>query len=337
MRFRIFPFFLLTTVYCLLPILTHAQLTPEDAVAQLSQNVSIVVSPTNPKPSDLVNISIQSYSTNLDQSKIVWSVGGKVEKSGIGEKSLSVQLAGQGSSKTVVISISPVGGTAFQKSITIRPSEIDLMWKGNTYAPPFYKGRALCTNQSSLTIFAVPHVSNSNGKEINPSTLIYKWSRNDSVLVSQSGVGKSTITLSYSIFPAPQKIQVDVSSGGDVLASESVIISPTGPELLVYEDNPLLGALFNTEVGKRISLREKEITFSVYPLFFGTTNRNDPALKYSWSANGSIVGQNTNKVTFRAPDTAGFSNLSIHAESSAKFTQTADKSFGVEFGNTNNF
>jgi hypothetical protein len=285
----------------------------------------------------VVNISLQSYAADLDQSKIVWSVGGKVEKSGVGEKAFSIQLGAQGTSKTISIDVYPLNGTAFRKSITIRPSEVDIMWKGNTYIPHFYKGRALWSNQSSLTIFAVPHVSNSSGKEIARSTLVYKWTRNGTVLGSQSGVGKSTLVINNSLFPAPQTIQVDISTGGEVLARGATTISPMNPELLVYEDSPLLGPLFNIEVGNRISLREKEITLSVFPFFFGVMDKNDSSLKYSWSANNSTIEQSASKVTFRSPEASGSSNISIHAENSSMFTQTADKAFGVEFNNENNF
>ncbi len=337
MRFRTFFTLLLLTSYFLLPTSTHAQLTPEDALLELTQTISISIRPENPGPNSPVSISINSSATDLDNSQISWSVDGKVEKSGQGVKSFSLRTGNLGTSVTVDINIRPAVGESFRKTVVIKPSEIDLMWQGNTYTPPFYKGRALWSTQSRMTIFAVPHVTDSSGREINRSSLIYKWSRNDTVLGSLSGANKHSLTLSSSIFPAPQKIRVDVSTNGETLASKTIIISPTSPQILVYENNPLYGPLFNAEVGQRINLREKEITFVAYPLFFGVSDRNDASIKYSWSANGSNVGQNTSRVTFRSPDSAGSSNLSIHAENSAKFTQTADKSFGVEFSNENNF
>lgn len=332
MRFRIFLTFIFLACFFIIPQLSHAQLSPQDALTQLSQNVSVTLSPTYPEPNDVVNISLESYATDLDQSQIIWSVGGKVKASGVGEKSFSLQVGGAGTSNTVDITIKPASGAMFTKTITIKPTEVDLMWQGDTYTPPFYKGLSLWSAQSSITVLAIPHIVDSNGQEMKPSSLVYEWSRNGTVLGDQSGTGKNSLTILNSIFPTPQGIKVNISSGSSILATKSIIIYPTPTNILVYEDNPLYGPLFNRGVGDLINLQQKEVTLSAYPLFFGVNDKNDGSLSYSWAINGVGLNQKTSGVTFRAPDGAsGQSNLSVQVENSSKFTQTGDKSFSVQF------
>lgn len=337
MRFRTFLLTLLVVPILFAPLFSNAQLTPQDALTQITQNVSIVTSPKNPEPNNMVSISIESYSTDLDQSKIVWAVDGKIVKSGTGIKNISVQAGGLGTSKSIEISISPTGATPFKKSLIIKPSEVDLVWQGNTYTPPFYKGRTLWSGQSDFTALAIPHIVNSSGREANPANFFYKWSRNGEAEGNSSGVGKNSIKLSTSIFPIPQEIQVEISDGDSILATKKTVISSNDMSLLVFEDNPLYGPLFNNGVIDKISLKEKEVTLIAYPLFFNTQARENSFISYSWLINGLASGQNTSSVTFRAPDNSGgSSDVSVHIGNTVNFTQMNDKSFNIGFNNQSN-
>jgi len=208
---------------------------------------------------------------------------------------------------------------------------VDIIWQGESYVPPFYEGRTLWSHQSQITLVAIPQDLG------NPTSLNYKWSRNGTVLGNSNGVGRNSLTLVDSILSKPQTIKIEiVSAGGNTAAQSSIIITPRPPELLVYEENPLHGFMFHREIGVGYALREREITFGVFPLFFNVFGRADSNVSYVWRTNAGSSGTGPSAI-YRAPESeGGSSRISIDAENAREILQSASKSFLVEFGNENN-
>ena len=205
--------------------------------------------------------------------------------------------------------------------------EVDILWQGETYTPPFYKGRTLWSSQSRITFVAIPHGLG------NPANLNYKWTKTGTVLGNINGVGRNTISFVDSILSRPQTIKVDIiDSDKTVLASASTRVVPLSPTLAIYENNPLYGFMFHRETSGTYGLQEREITFAAFPFFFSASNRADIALGYEWRTNAGGV-ETRNSVTYRTPeDATGFSEIQVHASNEGKITQTANKNFLIEFG-----
>lgn len=214
----------------------------------------------------------------------------------------------------------------FLPIFVVRAQSVKLLWQGETYTPPFYEGASLWTNQSRVTLVAVTHGLG------NPNTLNYKWTKNGTVLGNINGVGKDSLSFTDSIISRAQNIKVEVLSGqNQTLAESSVYITPQTTLLNIYENNPLYGFMFNKEVGKKHNLIGKEITFVAFPLFFSASSRIDNNLKYSWQANTSNVDVG-NSITYRVPEnTSGSSQISVGVSNGTKITQSANKSFLVQF------
>ena len=210
-----------------------------------------------------------------------------------------------------------------------RAQEVDILWQGETYTPPFYKGRALWSSQSRITFLAIPHGAGIG----NPANLTYRWTQNGTVLGNINGIGKNTLSFTDSVLSKPQTIKIDVLSGQDtVLASASVIVTPIFPMLAIYENNPLYGFMFHRETSGVHELQDKEVTFTAFPLFFSALNRNDNRTSYAWLTNIGGEAETKNSVTYRAPDdTAGSSQVEVRASSKDKILQSANKSFLIQF------
>ncbi len=204
---------------------------------------------------------------------------------------------------------------------------VDIIWQGEVYAPPFYQGKALWSNQSRVTLVAVPQGLG------NPANLNYKWIKNGTVLGNINGVGKNSISFVDSIFSKGKTIEVEIISGPKSVASASVFIKPVAPILAVYENNPLYGFMFHREVGEIYDIRGQEITFAMFPFFVSTLSRADSALNYRWEANGKNTGSSSS-ATYRIPEnTSGSSNISASFSNTEEITQRAGKSFLVQFEN----
>lgn len=212
--------------------------------------------------------------------------------------------------------------------LSLHAQEVDLLWQGDTYVPPFYKGRTLWSSQSGIRFVAIPQGLG------NAANLNYKWTKNGTVLGNISGAGKNTISFSDSILSRPQTIKVDIMSDQDgVLATASTLVVPVLPTLSVYENNPLYGLMFHREVSGTHELKEREVTFGAFPFFFDIINRQDGVVSYEWRTNIGNV-ETGNMVTYRTPDnTSGLSEVRVRTFNTEKILQDANKSFLVEFKN----
>ncbi|MBX4195790.1 hypothetical protein KW796_02455 [Candidatus Parcubacteria bacterium] len=208
--------------------------------------------------------------------------------------------------------------------------EVDLLWQGETYTPPFYKGRALWGTQARIVFTAIPNLPNTD-----PASLYYRWSKNGTVLGSLSGFNKRSLTISDTILSLPVEIKVDLRDGeeGKVLGSSSVTLSPISAFLLVVEDNPLYGLLLNKTIGATFALEEQEVSFAALPLYAPVTSRNVPALVYAWNTSAGDA-RTGNKVTYRVPEnSSGTSAITLRVTNTRVLIPPLEKSFLIEFGN----
>jgi len=208
--------------------------------------------------------------------------------------------------------------------------EVDLLWQGDTYTPPFYEGRSLWSNESQIIIQAMPSGLG------NRAALNYRWAKNGVILGLVSGVGRSSLTFSDSIFSKPQVVKVEIIGAGDVVRAESSItISPTPTNIAVYEKNPLYGYMFHKEVLDNYKMTEAEISFSSFPFFFSVPNRSTLYLTYDWTTNAGDK-ETRGTVTYRTPDqTVGASIIQASLVNTNLLMQRASKTFVVDFDNRN--
>ncbi len=297
----------------------------------ISAGITITLTPNTPGPRERVGARLESSTVDLDSSNITWSLNGKVVQSGRGLKSISFITGDIGSESRVSASINTGNGIFNQISI-VEIGSIDLMWQGLGYTPPFYKGRALWSNQSGIRLLAIPHVS------INPNNVVYRWSVNGKVLGNSSGAGKNTMTLVDSILGLPKVVKVEaVGADGLVLAVSSINLTPIRPRVLAYEDNPLYGLMLNREASSDFTLNAKEISFEAMPLFFSSPLRNSALFSYSWNINGKSTNQAGSRITFRTPEgKSGQSEVGVSINNKDRVMQSARKSFTVQFGKETN-
>jgi hypothetical protein len=204
---------------------------------------------------------------------------------------------------------------------------VDILSQGEGYVPPFYRGRTLWSKESRLTLFAVPQGLGS------PNLLNYRWSRNGTVLGSASGIGKSSLSFTDTIFSKPVAIVVEiVDADNNVLATGTTTLTPLSPFLAIYENNPLYGFLFHRNITGSYTMPEKEITFTTFPYLFNTTKRETSPLTYKWgdSSGGSSI-------TYRQPEeSAGTAEVNVSLTHTESIMQKAQKSFFVIFGEDEN-
>jgi hypothetical protein len=320
------------TLFLLVPVLSFAQIIAPSGNGPL---ISSITKPETVRSFSPALVSISSTYIDLNSSYIQWIIGGKVMKEGIGITDFDFTSGPIGSPTVITVSLKTLNGLTHNENITILPVNINFISQAKTYTPPFYKGKASFTGESELTITAFADITNKNGGVIDPNGLRYEWSVDDNGYFKQSGFNKKSFSFMGSMWNKPQEVSVLISSlDGSINAKYSEIFRPVTPEVVVYEEDPLLGTLFNKAVTSPFLITKgKEVTFFAAPFNMILDNLSADTL-YSWKMNGVRLQnqENGNSITFR-DDTGknGDSYIALEIKQPTNSSQRAKTNFIIRF------
>ena len=322
---------ILNTSYLILHTpLVHAQGIPS------SFGVDLTASAQNPIPGQQVTITARNYNADINSSKITWSVNGKVVQSGTGLTTLIVTAPAFGKSLNIKVSSVTTEGLSMTGSIVVGSGSVDMVVETDGYTPPAFPGKTPIAYQNSVTVIAVPHISNSSGTEYDPKTLIYQWSKSDQVMESQSGYGKQSVTIPGDIIPRPYEITVTVTPRtGSGQASSIITITPQSPFISFYLNDALYGPLYNSALGATFRIgSQREANVLAVPYGFSKPANGLGDLSLTWLINNVEHPElaTNDSVILRAPQgTAGSSNVEIDINNTKNILQTAKASFTATF------
>lgn len=298
----------------------------------ITEQISVAVVPTYPKPNQPVAVRVTTSSTNLDKAYFIWYLDGKETQRGYGLSSFSLLAGSIKNQQRVTVNIRKNEGGIFEKTITIKPTEVDMFYEAFTYTPPFYRGLPLFSYQSTAVIYATPRGYNANGLLIPFDQYTYTWSVNGKVDQSKSGYGINYFIYPDSIFSETARISVKVSSRDNSVSSVGTInLMPTSPSVVLYEDNPIYGVIYENAVTGTKKLDREEITISAVPFFF---DKRLGHLNFNWRANGSLIKQESqSSITFRQDaDVNGTADVSVEVKNKDKILQNSVSNFFLVFG-----
>jgi hypothetical protein len=319
-------------VYALLVL---ALITPLAAGAVvipiLPPPLEIQASPEAPVPGATVTVSAKSYSGNPDETTYTWTVDGRVVDQGLGRNVITVTAGVLGSATVVVVTATEGATSRGEASVTIRPADVDIVWEGATYVPPFSGILPLPNGGSRITFVAIPQVEGSNGSR-DPGALIYTWRVNNGQSPALAGRGKSVFVVSTPPrFANPFSVSVEAAtSDGSARARRSVTIEPATPSIVVYEVAPLLGIRFDRAMQGSFALMD-EASFEAFPLYIG---EGDPTAVTSWTVNGTKqeAGDKPREITLRKTgEGAGRYAIGFSYASAVRIFEQAAKSFTLTF------
>lgn len=303
---------------------------------QIVEQISTDVSPEVPKAGDKVTITVEAYGTNLNTHPISWSINGVKKLEGVGKKSFTFIMGDAGKVENVDLVISPAGAPRITRRFTFNPVDVDVLWQADTYTPPFYKGKALYTPEAHLTFVALPNITNTSGSRINPSDVVYTWKVDREVQGDLSGYGVNTFDFNGPILLTPKLIQTEVypASNPTQRGLNGITVTPTSPEGILYEDNPLYGILYNKAVPSQYTLTSPEIKFTVAPYFFSTNNKN-LNISYNWNLNTAslnIPDYQNSAIFRRTDDSEGQAIVSVGLTSTNKLLQFTNAGLSIFYG-----
>lgn len=301
----------------------------------VSQNsISISISPSNPTPHENVDFTLSSFGSNLDTVLIVWSINGKNTLAGIGKKNFSVTAPGAGEEMLVSARISLPDGE-IQKTVTLRPSVMVLLFEAtDSFVPPFYKGKALPTDESDIKIVPMPEIK-TNAGVIGARNLAYSWQKDFNNDQNASGYGKNYYLYQQDYLDDTSTISVTASTVDQNYSSRaSITVSAVKPKISFYKRDSELGTLWENVLPDDYFVNNDEIIEAV-PYYISPAEIRYPALVFKWYINGDMITQdafykNILPISTKGSN-AGTSTIKLEIDNIYKIYQTTTKTLRLTF------
>lgn len=302
--------------------------TPQAIQASgIERSILLKANPETPGAHESVSFTLTSALTDLDRATIAWYQNGILKESGKGKKTFSATTGDFGTTLSISAVVSTAEGVSATRRLSFKPLDIEISWEADTYTPPFYKGKALPSAQSTLRLSARVVGSTSN-----QSTFTYRWKKDGVALQALSGYGKSLITLEKAVAPSGTILEVSVyGSDGSFIGKEQMTVRPISPLVLFYEDRPLEGIRYQSALGGSMIAASNEFIVRTEPFFVSRADRENGKILYRWSFDGAPV-----------KTTAGGSTALVGEYGSNRLTiinttsQKSDVLVGFEMTNTAN-
>jgi hypothetical protein len=265
---------------------THAQVVPTAG----PNNINIALTPEHPSPYTDITIKLESFFFRMDLANIIWMENGSRKSGGPGVTTYKTRTGGVGERTEIEAIITIAGYDIMRKSISISPSDIDILWESpDAYVPPFYRGKALPTRESQIRASAIPVIKNRAGETLRHNNLSYKWKRDRKVAQNDSGFGKTGYTFRNLMLNRDEEIIVDITSQDGYTGSGSITIPIFEPKILLYPENEgvtnYLQSLNTGHQTQKLNLGIKAV-----PYFFAI----DPtgrlgSMSYEWKVGKEII------------------------------------------------
>lgn len=253
-----------------------------------SADILLSLSPSYPGPHEQVRVSAQTFSFNVNTVALSWYVNGKQVKNGKGITEITITTSSIGTPTTVRVTASPPGTTRYDKTLTLWPSDLDVLWYTNTHTPVGYRGKALPVRGSIVTYVALPSLATGSGY-YNPKNLLYEWRVDNTLRKNQSGRGKNTLSLPITKSRnVPPQVSVRVYNEESTITQEKrLTISIQEPKLLFYEVRPLRGPSYEQVIENTHKITSGGETRILAEPYYASTKPS--FLRYQWNIDNTNI------------------------------------------------
>ena len=326
------------TIFGGIGTLAHAQVP----AVGLQETIETTVIPKFPRAHEEVTLQVTSYTSDFDRANIAWFVDGTRITERIGQRAITFTTGAVGETTTIRMVAQTVSGATVERFFRFIPGDVDLVWEAESYAPAFYEGKRLHPPSGTIRIIALPDLRTPEGAHLSPDNLVYTWTVDRTIRPALSGFGKNSIRIGKDdTYKSNLLVTVEVTSlTNDAIAQESVIINPTQPFILFYEESPLLGLQLNKALNNGFNLEREEVQIVAEPYFFSIANKRDSNLAYTWLMNGTRITETDptpGKLTLRNTATGtGKSRLTLRLQHNTLLFQGAQGNTTISFGTARN-
>lgn len=300
---------------------------PLAVLAQSAPAFTLSISPSYPAPYSSATVSVTSASFDFSSATLAATVNGVSVYSG-NVAPFPVNIGAPGKTITVKATITQ-GPLTYTQSLSFTPQGVSLVTEPEATVPPLYSGRPLIPLSGTVHMVAVAEFKTSAGTPVDPKTLSYTWSADNTTLQNQSGIGKMSAEIPVPLQYRSRTVSVVVkTTSGSSIGAANAALSGSDPSVRIYQNDPLLGIRFDHALLSSYTLTGSEVSLFGAPYSFSTAG-GAPAL--SWILNGSVA-QTGSSLTLR-PTGTGQGNATLSLSVSKQSTlENALTTLAIIFG-----
>ncbi|MBI2446327.1 MAG: hypothetical protein HYV51_00715 [Parcubacteria group bacterium] len=310
-----FVFFLVA--YFLLFTATTANAQFElPSIGSIKPAIILNSDPATPLPNSTINITANlSGITGAGDSSYAWFLNGirQTNASGVNKKTFTFRTGAIGTIYRVNVSVTIPSGENLSDAINLTVSDVDLTWAANSDAPIFYRAKLMPTQNSLVTISALPFIYRPGTKSlVSSNNLIYNWKIDGKMDSEKSGINKSSYAFRVDNFPGnAYDIRLEVkTTDGAVSLSKDTIIPVIKPQILLYFSDPKTNLPFGIAL-KNLTTGAVNINFIAQTYFFTAPIKN---LKWLWFINNAEVDGKGNTPWLATLDLANYFSGAFSAQ-----------------------
>jgi hypothetical protein len=297
--------------------------------AQVGEEIPpLRVEPSFPQPGSTVTVSLDAYTMDTTGATVSWSVNGLEKTGDKNNRSIEITVGDVGEIVEVTARVIFTNGFSYSPTVTVVPTQTDLIIESSTYVPPFYKGRALPSGNTHIRAVAIPHLKN----PVPLQDLTYEWKQGDTVLFGGPIKGKYAADIVVSRYEG-DTLSVTVTDGTKKsVGKKTIFLTPSEPELHFYEENPLRG-LSHKAIRSSLTLIGDETTVHAEP-FFMATDLTKESSEFNWAINGESVETNPPKshtITLRRTGGEGSATIETQVMTLTTIPQYVKGGFTIMF------
>ena len=128
------------------------------------------------------------------------------------------------------------GGASYNQILSIQPEDVALIAEPISSAPPLYPGKPLVPLEGDVRVVAVANLKNASGVSLDPATLSYAWTVDDTQIANSSGIGKESLIVASPLQYRVRTVSVAVmSQDGVLVGGASFSLSPEEPSVRIRQ------------------------------------------------------------------------------------------------------
>ena len=282
--------FFLVTYFLLFIATTNAQFNLP-TIGDIKSTISLNSEPLTPLPNSTITVTANlSGITGGGSSNYVWFLNGVKQSgiSGLNKNIFSFPTGPLGTIYRVDLTVITSSGQNLSNAINLTVSDVDLTWITNSEAPVFYKAKLMPTQNSVVTVSALPFIYRPGSKTlISSGGLIFNWFINDKLESDKSGVGKPDLSFRVDGFPgSDNEIRLEILTEDKTISLNKFITIPVvRPQIWLYFSDPKTSLPFGTAL-KNLTTKATNLNFVAQIYFFTVPEKN---LKWQWFINNKEV------------------------------------------------
>lgn len=281
---------LYTTYYILHTSVAYAQFDLP-TIGSIKPTISLSSNPVTPLPNSTIVITANlSGLIGNGNSNYTWFLNGarQANASGTNKNNFTFRVGAIGAVYRISVNVTTPGADFLSETINLTVGDVDLTWTTNSKIPIFYRAKSLPTQNSVVTVSALPFVYRPGTKSlVKPENLIYDWIIDDKLDSGKSGRNKFSYVLAANNFPGHSySIRLKVKTDDEAVSLEKNMVIPVvSTQVWLYFSDPKTNQPFGIAL-KNVMAGAANFNFAAQAYFFTAPMEN---LNWQWFINNAEV------------------------------------------------